>query len=143
MPYIYLIAPAIAGLIAQLSKIFIPSNRLVWSWKNLIAYSGMPSSHAAITVSLTALIAIKLGLDSPLLAVSALFSFLALRDALGIRRYIGKQGKAINELVEDLKEDDYLDDRYPSMIEKVGHTPRQIAAGTIIGLIVAIAASLI
>jgi acid phosphatase family membrane protein YuiD len=138
MSFIYIIVPLIAVFIAQISKFFIPQNRLKPTLKNLLAYSGMPSSHAAVTVSLVTIIGLKLGINSPIFAISALMSFLALRDALGIRQYIGRQGKIINELVEDLNEDKYLDDRYPQLIEKVGHTPKQILVGSSIGLLVAI-----
>lgn len=138
MPFIYIIAPLIAVCIAQISKFLIPKNHLKPTIKNLLAYSGMPSSHAAVTISLMTIIGLIQGLESPLFALAALMTFLALRDAMGIRQYIGKQGKVINELVEDLNEDRYLDDRYPQLIEKVGHTPMQIIAGALIGFFVAI-----
>ncbi len=138
MPFIYIIAPLIAVCIAQISKFLIPRNHLKPTIKNLLAYSGMPSSHAAVTISLMTIIGLMQGLASPLFALAALMTFLSLRDAMGIRQYIGKQGKVINELVEDLNEDRYLDDRYPQLIEKVGHTPMQIIAGALIGLLVAI-----
>lgn len=137
MPFIYLAVPLIAAIIAQISKFFIPDNRLQFTFRNLLAYSGMPSTHAAVTVSLTTIIALTEGINSPLFAVSLLITFLALRDAMGIRQYIGTQGQVLNELVEDLEEDEYLDDAYPQLIEKVGHTPIQLATGTLIGILVA------
>ncbi len=136
MPFAYILVPLAAVAIAQVSKFFIKKNRLSFSLKNLIAYSGMPSSHAAVTVSLATIIGLKLGFDSAGFAIAGLFCFLTLRDAMGIRQYIGKQGKVLNELVEDLNEDRYLDDRYPLLLEKVGHTPAQILVGSAIGLIV-------
>lgn len=138
MSYIYLIVPLIAVLVSQLSKFFIKKNRLKFSWRNLVAYSGMPSSHAAVTISLATIIGLRLGIASPIFAVATLLAFLSIRDALGIRRYIGKQGEVLNELVEDLNDDKYLDDRYPHLREKVGHTPAQIIVGTIIGIIVGV-----
>ncbi len=138
MPFIYLIVPIVAVFIAQVSKFFLPRNRLKPSLKNLLAYSGMPSSHAAVTISLSTIIGLIQGFDSPIFALSILMTFIALRDALGIRQYIGRQGKVINELVEDLNEDEYLDDKYPQLIEKVGHTPNQIIVGSCIGFLVAV-----
>ncbi len=137
MPFIYLVVPAIAVLIAQLTKIFIPRNRLRFSLRNLIAYSGMPSSHAALTLSLATIIGLRHGFDSPVFALAIFVAFLALRDAVGIRQYIGKQGKVLNELVDELNNDEFLDDTYPRMREKVGHTPAQLLAGSAIGAIVA------
>lgn len=138
MTYIYLIVPILAVLVAQISKFFIPENHLRFSFKNLLAYSGMPSSHAAITMSLATIIYLTEGFTSPLFAVAVLVAFIALRDAIGIRQYIGKQGKVLNELVEDLGEDEYIDDAYPRLIEKVGHTPMQILTGALVGILVAI-----
>lgn len=138
MSLLYLIVPLIAVLIAQISKFLISTNHLKLTLKNLLAYSGMPSSHAAVTISLATIIGLREGFDSALFAIAILVAFLALRDAMGIRQYIGKQGQIINELVDDLNEDRFLDDRYPQLIEKVGHTPAQIIVGTIIGLLVAI-----
>ncbi len=138
MDFIYILSPLTAVIIAQISKFFIKKNRLSFSWKNLFAYSGMPSSHAAVTVSLAAIIGLEQGVESAIFAISALVAFLTLRDAMGIRQYIGKQGKIINELVDDLNEDRYLDDRYPQLIEKVGHSPAQIIAGSLLGLAVAL-----
>lgn len=136
MSFAYILVPLAATLIAQISKFFIKKNRLKFSWRNLIAYSGMPSSHAAVTVSLATIIGLKMGFDSAGFAIAGLLCFLTLRDAMGIRQYIGKQGKVLNEMIEDLNEDRYLDDRYPQLLEKVGHTPAQILVGSVIGLIV-------
>ncbi len=136
MNYIYIIVPFIAVLLAQISKFFIKKNKLQWSWKNLIAYSGMPSGHAAVTVSLTTVIGFEIGINSAIFALAALVTFLSIRDAAGIRQYIGRQGKIINEIVDDLSDDAYLDGAYPSLIEKVGHTPKQLFVGSLIGLIV-------
>ncbi len=138
MLYIYIITPTIAVLIAQISKFFVKKNRLKFNLKNLIAYSGMPSSHAAVTISLATIIGLRLGFDSASFAIASLVAFLSLRDAAGIRQYIGRQGKVINELVEDLDDGDYLDDRYPQLIERVGHTPKQLLVGAVIGFVVAL-----
>ena len=137
MSFIYLIVPVVAVLIAQGSKFFISKNRLRFSLKNLIAYSGMPSGHAALTVSLAMIIGLRWGFGTPVFALAFFFTFLTLRDAMGIRQYIGRQGKVLNELVEDLNDDAYLDDTYPHMLEKVGHTPKQLLAGAIIGFVIA------
>ncbi|WKZ24509.1 MAG: divergent PAP2 family protein [Patescibacteria group bacterium] len=138
MSLIYLLVPLAAVLIAQVSKFFIKNNNLKLNWKNLMAYSGMPSSHAAITTSLATIIGLGEGIGSPIFAVAVLLALLSIRDAVGIRQYIGKQGEVINELVEDLEEDNLVDNQYPTLLEKVGHTPKQLIAGTILGIAVGI-----
>lgn len=132
------ILPLIAGAIAQISKFLIKSNHIKFSWRhwgNIVAYSGMPSGHSAITVSLATIVYLTEGL-SPTFAVAMVLTTLTLRDAIGLRRQIGKQGAVINDLVSDLDEDDLLDDKYPQLAEKIGHTRRQVMVGAIIGLLV-------
>ncbi len=136
--YQILIFPLLAAIIAQIAKLFIKSNLREFNLKNIFAYSGMPSSHAAMTVSLTAIIGLKQGFDSALFALSLIFTILVIRDALGLRRYLGQHGQVLNELVKDLKEDKMLDEQYPRLLEKIGHTPAQIVAGSIIGLAISL-----
>lgn len=139
-----LIASLAAGLIAQLIKFFIKSNKVKFSWRSLSSYSGMPSSHAAITVALTSSVGLAQGFGSALFAVCSIFTLLIIRDALGLRRYVGQHGEVINDLLKDLKKDNiYLAEKYPRLAEKIGHTPAQILAGGLIGLAVSIVSFLI
>jgi hypothetical protein len=133
-----LIAPLAAAAIAQLSKVFIKSNKQKLSWSTLWAYSGMPSGHAAITVALTTIIGLEKGFDYPGFAITLVFTLLVLRDAIGLRRQLGNQGSVLNELVDDLEDDNYLDKRYPQLLERIGHTPAQIIVGSLVGGLVAV-----
>jgi acid phosphatase family membrane protein YuiD len=136
----YLVLPLIAGIIAQGSKMFIRSNKEKVAWKNFVAYSGMPSGHSAIVISLVTIIGLEQGLLSPLFAVSFFFAMIVIRDAVGIRRYLGEHGKVLNTLVRDLKEekDEPLDQNYPRLLERIGHTPAQVFAGGLIGFAVSL-----
>jgi len=136
--YQILILPLAAGLIAQFAKLIIRSNNQKFSWRHIFAYSGMPSGHSSIVVSLAAITGLKTGFDSPLFAVSAILALIVIRDALGIRRYLGQHGKILNALVKDLDEDHVLDREYPHLLENIGHTPTQVAIGGMIGLIVSL-----
>ncbi len=133
-----LFLPIISGLIAQVSKFFIKSNKLTPNLKSIWAYAGMPSGHTAITISLATIIGLEQGWQSPLFAVSIIIALLTIRDALGIRRYLGRHGKILNILVKDLKEDRMLDEKYPHLLESIGHTPSQILVGALIGFLVSI-----
>lgn len=138
MSYSFIIVIFASFLVAQLSKFFIPTNHLGWHWRNIFSYSGMPSSHAAASIGLTTIIGLRLGFDSPFFAIVLFFTILVIRDAVGIRRYIGAQGEVINDLVKDLGDDQYLNQAYPKMKERVGHTKKQILVGSLIGLVVAL-----
>lgn len=134
-----LLLPLIAGAIAQTIKFFIGSNEQKISFKNIMAYSGMPSGHSAIVISLATIIALKEGWQSPLLAVSVILAIIVIRDALGIRRYLGEHGRVLNVLVKDLGNDQVLDEKYPRLLERIGHTPMQVFAGALIGFFVSLA----
>lgn len=136
MDYQFIILPVLAGLVAQLSKFVISPKRGKFRLRSLIAYSGMPSGHSAVMVAITTIVALKLGLTDPLFSVCLILTLLIIRDAVGLRKYIGKHGEVINELVEDLNEDQYLDEKYPKLLEQIGHTSKQVLVGAVIGFLV-------
>ena len=136
--YQIIILPIIAGLLAQFIKMFIKQNKLKLSLKNLSAYSGMPSGHSAIVSSLTATVGLTQGFESPMFAISAVLALIVMRDAIGIRRYLGEHGRILNKLVKDLDEDKMLDEKYPRLLEKIGHTPYQVFAGASLGIFISI-----
>ena len=136
--YIILILPIIAGLLAQVLKFLFKSNKLDVSFNSLTSYSGMPSAHSAIVISLATIVGLKEGLPSPAFAISIIFALIVIRDALGLRQYIGQHGRVLNILVKDLKNDKVLDETYPHLLEKIGHTPMQVLAGSILGFLVSV-----
>ncbi len=136
--YQIIILPIFAGLLAQFIKMFIKQNELKLSFKNLSAYSGMPSGHSAIVSSLATILGLTQGLNSPIFAISLILALLVMRDAIGIRRYLGEHGRLLNILVKDLDEDKMLDEKYPRLLEKIGHTPYQVLAGTLLGIFISI-----
>jgi uncharacterized protein len=135
---VYLFLPLLSGLVAQLAKAFIKSNHQKLGFKNVFAYSGMPSGHSALVISLATIVGLKNGWASPLFAVSFIFAVIVIRDAVGLRRYLGQHGKTLNVLVKDLKEDEMLDRSYPRLLEQIGHTPAQVAVGSLIGFLISL-----
>lgn len=138
MDYLIIILPLAALATAQITKIFISGNKLSLSFKNLFAYSGMPSGHSALIVSLVTIVGLEAGFDSAEFALSFVLAIIVIRDALGIRRYLGEHGKTLNILVNDLKDDEVLEKKYPHLLEKIGHTPLQVLIGSIIGFLVSL-----
>jgi uncharacterized protein len=135
--------PITAGLISQFAKFFIRSNHYAPNLKNFMAYSGMPSSHSAIVVSLATTLGLQEGLSSPLFAISVIFAFIVIRDALGLRSYLGQHSHVINILIKELKTDHFLIKKYPHLLEKIGHTPSQVAVGAALGILVSVLGYLI
>lgn len=138
MSFYILILPLISGLVAQIIKFFIKSNNQNFKLKNLLAYSGMPSGHSAMVVSLATIIGLEEGINTSLFALSVILAIIVIRDAVGIRKYLGQHGKILNVLVKDLDEDKMLDKEYPRLLEKIGHTPAQVLVGSLIGLVVSL-----
>ena len=107
-----------------------------FNFKKLMQAGGMPSSHSGVVVSLTTMIGKNVGINSPLFAVSLIFSFIVMYDAAGVRRAAGKQAKLLNKIVEtpgltgvEVSE---------RLVEVLGHTPVQVFVGAFIGFLVGI-----
>ncbi len=133
-----LILPLVAVSLAQIIKLFVGSNQQKFSWRSLYSYSGMPSGHSALTISLATIVGLREGWHSPLFAITAILAIIVIRDALGIRRYLGEHGRTLNILVKDLEEDNMIDEKYPHLLEKIGHTPDQVIVGGILGMLVSL-----
>lgn len=133
----YLIYPIIAFIIAQGTKIIIKIIRnRSFHWHDIFAYSDMPSGHTATVTALSTIVLLRDGLYSASFAIAFVFMLIIVTDAIGLRNYLGQHGKTLNILVKDLKEDDFLDDYYPNLLERIGHTPIQVIIGAIIGIVV-------
>eukprot|EP00890_Picochlorum_soloecismus_P006076 jgi/Picsp_1/646/NSC_00642-R1_protein len=95
---------------------------------------GMPSSHSSLCSAVTTAVAIHHGLGSSLFAVCTCFSVIVMYDAMGVRRHAGLQAQVLNAVVDDLLEGHPVSER--KLKEVLGHTPRQVMCGAILGLLV-------
>jgi acid phosphatase family membrane protein YuiD len=136
--YLIIILPLVSALLAQIIKMFLHGNHIKFSPKNLVAYSGMPSGHSALMISLATIIFLTQGLASPIFALTLVMAILVIRDAVGLRQYLGEHGKILNRLVKDLDDDRVLEEHYPHLLERIGHTPMQVLAGSLLGFAVSI-----
>lgn len=131
----YFIYPIIAFSLAQGTKVILKSIRKKsFHWKDLFSYSDMPSGHTATVTSLSTIVALRDGFFSPEFAIVFVLMAIVITDAIGLRNYLGQHGKTLNILVKDLREDDFLDDYYPKLLERIGHTPIQVIIGAAIGI---------
>jgi uncharacterized protein len=111
--------------------------------KNIAAYSGMPSGHSAMIISLATIIGLEEGFKSSLFAISVILAIIVIRDALGIRQYLGQHGRVLNILLKDLEDDQVLEHEYPRLLERIGHTPIQVLAGSLLGFTISLAGFLL
>lgn len=107
-----------------------------FNFKRIMGAGGMPSSHAAVVTSLATLIGKTNGFDSPIFALSLIFSFIVMYDAAGVRRAAGKQAKMLNKIIDTpgLKTEEVQE----KLVEVLGHTPTQVFVGALIGIFTAI-----
>ena len=135
MQYKYFIVPFGVWFFIQLFKlIYDLVTTKQFNFKRILGAGGMPSSHSAVVTSLSTMIGISEGIESPMFALSVIFAFIVMYDAAGVRRAAGKQAKILNEIVNT-----------PGLSgvqvtgklqEALGHTPIQVFVGAIIGIIV-------
>lgn len=104
--------------------------------RRLATSGGMPSSHTALVLSLTTVIGSKRGLNSPEFAISAIFSVVVMYDATGVRRAAGRQAQVLNRIIDDLFHREGL--REERLRELIGHTPVEVIAGALLGILVAL-----
>ena len=109
--------------------------------ERLFGSGGMPSSHTALVVGLASSVAFHEGLSSPLFAVCVVLASIVMYDAAGVRRAAGKQARVLNKLVQELKAEHTVHDT--RLKELLGHTPLEVWAGAILGLVIAYLFSLL
>ena len=107
----------------------------------LLGNGGMPSSHSATVTALTVSAAYCRGVSSFEFAISFILAMIVMTDAIGVRQETGKQSKLLNKMMETdfWKMED--PDLFPVKLkELVGHTPLQVMAGVLVGILVALVA---
>ena len=132
--YKYLIVPFFVWLGLQILKVILyKCNTKEWNWQRITGAGGLISSHSAVSTTLTTMIGKNIGMKSPLFALSAIFTFIVMYDAAGIRRNVGEQAKILNEMNKKSNELKYV-----KLQEMTGHTPIQVFLGWLVGVLVGI-----
>jgi acid phosphatase family membrane protein YuiD len=108
------------------------------NWGRVFGDGGMPSGHSATVTSLAVLVGLVCGLGSVEFAISFILATIVCHDATGVRRETEKQAFIITELVKAFEE--LGEDKLPEVKLKkfVGHTPVQVTAGILLGIINAV-----
>ena len=130
-----LITALIGWFAAQVLKMILVWDKKKFDFKRIIGSGGMPSSHSSFVMALTMSIGFTQGFDSVAFAISAVMSFVVMYDAAGVRRSAGLQAAILNKLVESVMNADFSEKR---LKELLGHTPIEVFAGAILGVIIAI-----
>lgn len=133
-----IIGVAIASwALAQLIKIIIDivENRRL-DLELIMSSGGMPSSHSSFVTSLGMTVGLEMGFDSVYFAICFVLCMVVMYDAAGVRRAAGKQAVVLNKILENASKHGIKVDE--KLKELLGHTPVEVAAGAILGIVMAI-----
>lgn len=132
----YLWAGISGWLLAQVLKVFIYWGvNKKFDISRLYGDGGMPSGHSATVSSLAMVTGLLQGFDSAAFAIAAILATIVCHDAMGVRRETGKQTEIITELVKAFEV--FTEEKLPEVMLKefVGHTPIQVMAGILVGIL--------
>ena len=127
-------AAFLSWLVAQLAKVLLSllkTRKLNLSY--IVSSGGMPSSHSALVTGLATAVARVSGLGSANFALSAVFAGVVMYDAAGVRLAVSRQARVLNLMIDDFFHERGL--REQRMRELIGHTPIQVFAGALVGLV--------
>ena len=99
-------------------------------------YAQRPQRHVCAMVIATARCE---GIDSAIFAVACVVAIITMHDAMGVRHETGEQAKVLNQMIDQWievseKNAPFLQNMH--LKEMVGHTPLQVVAGFLVGLVV-------
>lgn len=98
---------------------------------------GMPSSHSALVASLATSLGVKYGIGSDFFIFAFFSAIIIIRDAVGVRRSNGLQAKTLNELCRAFNAVN-AEWKFKKVKEIHGHTPIEVIAGIILGIIISL-----
>lgn len=138
-----LVSSVSGWVIAQLLKTIIDCalNRS-FSPERLVGSGGMPSSHSATVCALVVSSGICHGLSSFEFAVSFVLASVVMYDATGVRQETGKQARLLNMILEQNLLKWKTEEFQVKLKEFVGHTPIQVVAGAVLGIVTALVINL-
>jgi acid phosphatase family membrane protein YuiD len=133
------LVPYFSGLVCQIIKIFnhwLMKKRFNFTLKNLLELGGLPSAHSAATITLTTLVAVYYGINSPLFIISLFLSIFIMGEAFVVRGVISRHSELIKKLAEINPEAGIDVTSFPG---KIGHAPLEVIIGVVFGVFFALA----
>lgn len=101
----------------------------------MVGSGGMPSSHSSMVMALSTAVGLLEGFDSVMYAIAICFALIVMYDASGVRRAVGKQAIILNTMIDDMYQHRPIP--HDRLKELVGHTPFEVLAGAILGVVIA------
>ena len=135
----FLLTSLSSWFIAQVLKtiIYAIQNKKL-DLNRLVGDGGMPSGHSATVSSLGVFCGLHFGFDSAQFALAGILAVIVCHDAMGVRLETGRQAEVINELTKTIELLSSKEWNMDKLKEFVGHTPIQVLAGILLGIINAV-----
>jgi len=127
-------------VIAQSLKVllgYFACKKIDFRW--FVGTGGMPSSHTAGASCLATAVGLSYGFDSVHFALAASFALVVMFDAQGVRRATGSQARILNKIMDDIYWQGKI--KEGRLRELIGHTPIEVIAGFVLGVVVACVAN--
>lgn len=128
-------AAALSWALAQLLKVILTlavSRR--FDHTRVFGSGGMPSSHSAMACAMAMTIGYRDGFSSSIFALAFCFAGVVMYDAAGVRRSTGRNAAVLNHIMDGLSGNGFTFDE-ERLKELVGHTPLQVMAGALLGIL--------
>lgn len=121
----YIVIPLLVGIITQCIKFIIETikTRKINISRLLDGMGGIPSTHSSFVSSLSTIIYLNYGIDSPLTSIVIIFSLLIIYDSMGIRYESSKHANILNKIANS------------DLNDKLGHKPLETLIGVLLGII--------
>lgn len=132
-----LVTGGLAFLLSQVIKVIIYYfKEKEFNITHFFEAAGMPSTHSAMSSSMTLMIGLMEGFHSTFFAIALVFTIIVMYDAMGVRFAAGQQAVVLNKIIEDIYSEKVSEKE--KMKELIGHTPSEVFVGGLIGVVVAI-----
>ena len=133
-----LVSAVVGWTVAQVLKTLIDfALNKSFNAERLVGSGGMPSSHSATVCGLTTA-GLKYGAGSFEFAISFILAMVVMYDAVGVRQETGKQARLLNSILLENPLKLSSEVLQQKLKEYVGHTPIQVVAGAILGIVLAL-----
>lgn len=134
-----LVSAVVGWTVAQVLKTLIDfALNKSFNAERLVGSGDMASSHSATVCGLTTAAALKYGAGSFEFAISFILAMVVMYDAVGVRQETGKQARLLNSILLENPLKLSSEVLQQKLKEYVGHTPIQVVAGAILGIVLAL-----
>ncbi len=127
----------LSWFLAQALKVILGgTQKKKFDFRWLFDTGGMPSAHSATVSSLATAIGLYYGFNTIPFLLALILCLITMFDAAGVRRHFGRQATLLNQMLDDFYSKGAVPEK--KMKELLGHTPFEVFAGALVGILVAV-----